>query len=192
MTTSSDESDAEAAPAPGICDAPGARAAREARSAAGAAAFMTCDDPPSDWRVRRGGAPAARRGGPPRRRSDGVVSSPARPCILHDVPFVAKISCGSFAERPSSRARTLCGCPEVLRLDVCGADMAAEQQRFDIVLPITFPAALDVRGLSGLQGASEDPGREMQSYLDAGGDPNARVRIPRNEHTPTLPGPRLL
>ena len=64
--------------------------------------------------------------------------------------------------------------------------MAAEQQRFDIVLPITFPAALDVRGLSGFGGASEGEGREMQSYLDAGGDPNARVRVPRNEHTPTL------
>ena len=61
--------------------------------------------------------------------------------------------------------------------------MAAEQQQ---LLPITFPAALDVRGLSGCNGTSEDPGREMQSYLDAGGDPNARVRIPRNEHTPTL------
>ena len=64
--------------------------------------------------------------------------------------------------------------------------MAAEQQRFDIVLPITFPAALAVRGISGFEGTSEDPGRDMQSYLDAGGDPNARVRIPRREHTPTL------
>ena len=72
-------------------------------------------------------------------------------------------------------------------LDVCGADMAAEEDEALLtLLPITYPAALDVRGLSGFEGTSEDPGREMQSYLDAGGDPNARVRIPRNEHTPTL------
>ena len=65
--------------------------------------------------------------------------------------------------------------------------MAAEaDEALLTLLPITFPAALDVRGLSGFEGTSEDPGREMQSYLDAGGDPNARVRIPRNEHTPTL------
>ena len=65
--------------------------------------------------------------------------------------------------------------------------MAAEaDEALLTLLPITFPAALDVRGLSGFEGTSEDPGRDMQSYLDAGGDPNARVRIPRNEHTPTL------
>ena len=68
--------------------------------------------------------------------------------------------------------------------------MAAEaDEALLTLLPITFPAALDVRGLSGCYAAartSEDPGREMQSYLDAGGHPNARVRIPRHEHTPTL------
>ena len=70
---------------------------------------------------------------------------------------------------------------------VCGADMAAEQQRFDIVLPITFPAALDVRGLSGCNGTSEDPARCGPISTPAATYGIARVRVPEERlHIPTL------